>query len=166
VRGPGGAAGGVAPAYANLRGMALKLNPAESGLGPTEALPRAYGVVMDTMYPHGAATLLALADGTTSLYLTSGGGTIGAGEHARVATATRRLVAMAEQAVDVIPSAADDALPPQGATTIRVLTHTGAHAVTAPEDDLGNGRHELSPLFHGAHAVIAEIRRLHEARGD
>jgi hypothetical protein len=100
------------------------------------------------------------------MYFSSGGGTIGAGQHESVAAATRRLVAMAEEAVDRIPSVTDDVMSPAGATTIRVLTYGGLHAVTAPEDDFGNGRHELSSLFHGAHAVITEIRLLHEARGD
>jgi hypothetical protein len=155
-----------APVYDDLRGMVLQLDPGEAGLTPTAALPRAYGVVMDTVYSSGAATLVALADGTTSLYLSSGGGTIGAGQHESVAAASRRLVAMAEEAVDGIPSVTDDPMPPPGATTIRVLTYGGPHAVTAPEDDFGNGRHELSSLFHGAHAVITEIRLLNEARGD
>lgn len=118
---------------------------------------RAYGVVMDTVYSSGAATLVALADGTTSLYLSSGGGTIGARQHESVAAATRRLVAMAEEAVDGIPSATDDAMPPPGAATIRVLTYGGPHAVTAPEDDFGNGRHELSSLFHAAQRRILAI---------
>ncbi len=78
----------------------------------------------------------------------------------------RRLVALAEQALDVIPAVAHDGLPREGATTIRVLTYAGPHAVTAPSDDFGYDRHELSPLFHEAHAVIAEIRRLDEARRD
>jgi hypothetical protein len=146
--------------------MVLRLDPSEAGLSPTEALPRAYGVVMDTAYENGVATLVAFADGTTSLYLSSGGGTIGAGQHERVATATRRLVTMAEHAVDKIPSVEDDSLPPQGATTIRVLTHAGQHAVTAPQEDFGNGRHELFPLFRGAHDVLSEIRLLHEATGN
>ena len=94
--------------------MVLGLDPSEAGLGATEALPRAYGVVMDTVYPNGAATLAALADGTTSLYLSSGGGTIGGGEHADIAAATHRLVALAESAVDQIPVVADDGLPPEG----------------------------------------------------
>jgi hypothetical protein len=122
--------------------------------------------VMDTVYPNAAVTLVALADGTTSLYLSTGGGIIGGGEHERVAAVTRRLVTMAEEAVDAIPSVADDALPPEGATTMRVLTYEGPHAVTAPEDDFGNGRHKLSPLFHGAQDVITELRLLDEARGN
>ena len=56
----------------------------------------------------------------------------------------------------------DEELPPTGSTTIRVLIYEGQHAVTAPEDDFGEERHELSPLFHAAHEVITEIRLLEE----
>jgi len=34
----------------------------------------------------------------------------------------------------------------------------------ASEDDLGNGRHQLSPVFRAAHRVITELRLLDEAR--
>src|SRR5689334_9394559 len=71
-----------------LRGKVLGLDPAEVAITASPRLPRVWAVLMETGYPGAVATLAALADGTTSLYLSSGGGMIGAGGHTRVAEAT------------------------------------------------------------------------------
>ncbi len=150
--------------YTRLRATALGLNPSEVGLAATDELPRAVAVVMDTVYPAGAATLVAIADGTTSLYVSPGGGTIGAGQHPAVAAATHQLLALAEATLDDMPAARDDHLPPTNSTTIRVLTYAGPYAITAPEKDFGRNRHSLSPLFHAAQEVITQIRLLGDGR--
>lgn len=65
-----------------LRRRLLAARAAELGLvagAPTEA----WGVLMETAYPDAVVTLVALADGTTSLYFSNGGGIIGAGAHDR-----------------------------------------------------------------------------------
>ena len=49
---------------------------------------RYHGGLMETGYPRAVATLVVVADGSTSLYLSNGGGTIGAGQHARVRSAS------------------------------------------------------------------------------
>ena len=69
---------------------------------------------MDTRYPEAVMTLVALADGTTSLYFSNGGGMIGGGEHPRVAAATRRLVDVAARFLTVLSPATDFPLPPAG----------------------------------------------------
>ena len=46
---------------------------------PTERFPNVFGVVMDMTYPSGVATLVTFADGTASLYTSTGGGIIGGG---------------------------------------------------------------------------------------
>jgi hypothetical protein len=154
----------VSEVYANLRRQVLELDPAEAGLAPTDQFPRVWGVVMDTGYPNGTATVVALADGTTSLYLSSGGGIIGAGQHASVATATRALHGVVEAHLDQIPAAAHDELPPAHWVVMRALTFWGQRAILAEEDELGYDRHPLSPVFHAIHAVITQLRLLDETR--
>src|SRR5689334_18418012 len=67
-----------------LRDHALRATAEELDLAPTEARPRVWGALMELGYPTGIATLMALAEGTTSLYFSNGGGVIGAGEHGAV----------------------------------------------------------------------------------
>jgi hypothetical protein len=150
--------------YAGLRNSILSLDPAEVGIGPTPELPRVWGFVMDTGYPNGTATVVALADGTTSLYTSTGGGIIGAGEHATVAAATRALLGVVEAHLDQLPTDAQYDLPPADWVVLRALTYGGQRAVLAEEDELGYDRHPLSPIFHAVHKVITALRLLDESR--
>ena len=152
------------PIYNDLRSQVLTLEPRTAGLRPTEELPDVWGVLLETGYPEGSSTLVAFADGTTSLYLSSGGGIIGGGEHDQVATATKRLVAAAQHQLEMFDPAEDLAVPTDGVATIRVLTFAGPLASSAPEDDFGEGRHPLSGVFHTAHEVITELRLIEQQR--
>jgi hypothetical protein len=152
--------------FSALRSQVLNLDPGSVGIGPSPELPRVFGVVMDMGYPEGTATLVALADGTTSLYTSGGGGVIGAGEHESVAAVTRRLLLVAESHVKHLAVRHQVELPPVGRVLINVLTYSGRFTAEAPTDDLGEGRHPVSPVFHAAHEVIHAVHMTEEgARG-
>jgi hypothetical protein len=147
-----------------LRLRALHANPAELGMAPTERFPNVFGVVMDTTYPNGIATLVALADGTTSLYTNTGFGVIGGGSHANVVRAGRALLRAAEEHWARFVADDSDDPPPEGRVTLRLLTYEGRRSLTDYENALGEGRSDVSPIFHAAHAVIAELRQIDETR--
>ena len=65
--------------YADLRLLALSLTADQIGVTPTAEHPRVFGAVMEIGLEEGSATLVALHDGTVSMYLSSGGGIIGGG---------------------------------------------------------------------------------------
>src|ERR1044072_2436959 len=67
--------------YESLRAMALATSASDLGLDPAGADPFVYGVVMDMDVDGETATIVAFETGDTSLYLSTGGGTIGWGEH-------------------------------------------------------------------------------------
>ena len=48
--------------------------------------------------------------------------------------------------------------PSDGMTQFVAVTPEGVRGAVAAEEDLGEGRHELSPLFHAGHDVITQIR--------
>jgi hypothetical protein len=144
----------------DMRAMALSVGPASIGLRPSPEQPSVYGVVMDTTYDFGVMTLVAFADGTTSLYATTGFGVIGGGAHPQVVAANQRLLRAAEQHRSLFAPDPSDAAPPEGAVTIRLLTFEGRLSATEQEETLGGGHSPLSPLFHAAHAVITELRQL------
>ncbi len=149
--------------YQGLRAQILGLDPATAGMqqGPEHQV--LWGALMETGYPRGTATLVALADGTTSLYLSTGGGIIGGGFHRAVADATRSFLAELEHRLPMLRPDPDAALPATGWVIIRALTYTGRMYSEAAEDDLGHGRHELSPVFYAAHRVITELRLIDPA---
>lgn len=147
----------------DLRGQVLRLDPAELRLEPGEHLPRVFGLVMEEGYPEGWATLVVLAEGSTSLYTSSGFGIIGGGEHEQVAAASLELLRAAEARFDAIGTAWHEDLPASGDVALRVLAFEGPRLTVAREDDLADGRHDLSPLFYLAHDVITQLRLIDEA---
>jgi hypothetical protein len=66
--------------------------------------------------------------------------------------------ASVEAHVDDFTAVTETPLPEVGRVRFYVRTFTGTLGADALEDDLGEGRHALSPVFHAAHSVIAAIR--------
>jgi hypothetical protein len=151
-----------AEVYLGLRSQALALT--RDLLDPQSASDgRVLALLMETGYPEAVATLVGLADGTTSMYFSTGGGMIGAGQHPDVAAATKRWLELAEQALDELPEIPGDVeLPNEGTTQLVAVTESGRRAARAPEAELGGGAHPLSPLFYAGHDVITAIRVVDE----
>lgn len=141
-----------------LRSMVLGLTPSEIGLSPENTSGKVWGVVTETGMERGFYTLVVLADGTTSLYFSNGGGIIGAGERESVREASRELLATSNRFVGTAAPTSDTAPPGKGTTKFFLLTFDGLRSYTAPEVELGEQRDPLSPLFHAAHAVITQLR--------
>ncbi len=120
---------------------------------------------METGYPEAVVTLFALSDGTASLYFSNGGGLIGAGQRERPAVAARSLVAFASHALVHLEPTVSYPLPQPGHTRFYVLTSAGVCTAEAIEEDLGENRHVLSPLFYSAHELISELREIDEGAG-
>lgn len=144
-----------------LRAQILHLAPTDVGIQPVAG--KAWGVVMDTTYPGGSASLVSLVDGTASLYFSSGGGVIGGQAHEQVASAAIAFVGRASAHLRHAVPAADEELPPVGHTRFFILTADGTKVAEALENDLGAGRHELSPLFYAGQEVITQLRLMSEA---
>ena len=146
-----------AEAYNSLRMQVLQLTP--SALALDEADPaHVIGVLMET-YLGPVVTLVSVADGTTSLYFSNGGGIIGTGEHEPVRMASMALI---DAAQDYRSHASlTNTYPPPQKKHVRFYFVTGGGVYTAEalEKDLGNNRHALSEFFHKGHEVITAIRR-------
>ena len=143
----------------DLRMMALTLTPDAIGISQKSFPHEVWGILMETGMERGSYTLVALADGTTSLYFSTGGGIIGAGEHAPVRQTSGQFIDLAN---DAIASAiATDSYPPPnaGQTVFYFLTFHGVKTYAAKEVDLGEMRDKLSNLFHAGHGVIAAVRQ-------
>jgi hypothetical protein len=156
-RGPG-------EVYHALRDQILNLDPAEAGMPQAPGGPKVWGVVMDVGMSGGTATLVALADGTTSMYTSTGGGIIGGGFHRPVVDATKALLTRAEDHLAYLTPGGHPDLPGRGRVVIRALTYGGAASAEASDDELARRRHPLSPVFYAAHEVIAQLRIIDERR--
>ena len=138
--------------------MVLTLDPAKAGLAPSDALPHVWGVVMDIGAEHGWASLVTLADGTTSLYTSGGGGVIGGGAHEPVVEASTRLLTLVEANLDLF-EATDDLDPPgAGQTRLLVLTHEGTRSGSSSTAELTALEGPLAPLYVSANDLLTALR--------
>lgn len=151
----------TADIYRDLRQQVFSIDPSKIGVNPS-ASNSVWGVVMETGYPEAVATLVALADGTVSLYLSNGGGIIGVGQHEGPRKASSELLTASKQFLSQAALTKTFPLPSQGNTRFYFLTSGGVLTTESKEDDLGNNRLPLSPLFHKAHEVIAQARMADE----
>lgn len=119
----------LAPAYAGLRSMVLGLDPAKVGPSRIADLAKVLGVVVDWSVGNGFGTFVALADGTASMYTSSGGGTIGAAGRPEMDAAGERLLRTVEKHLDRFGEVGAPGPPVVGSVVYWVLTRDGVRAV-------------------------------------
>jgi hypothetical protein len=147
-----------------LRMQALSLKAEGIGLNRAKFPKDVWGILLETGYETGAFSLVVLGDGTASLYFSTGGGIIGAGQHDAVRTACANLLAGANQFVSAASPTTTFPLPAAGRVTFYFLSYSGVLSYSAQEIELGEGRDKLSALFHAGHEVIARMREIEQAR--
>jgi hypothetical protein len=147
--------------YMGLRDRAFETTREMLG---SSAPGKPWGVIMETGFPEGSFTVVALADGNASVYFSSGGGMIGGFSHGDIREAAMACVRMAAALETELAPATDRRLPTPEETIFYVLTDAGVLTAHAPEDDLGEKRHPLWPMFHAAHGVIAGYRMIEESK--
>ena len=148
--------------YSALRRQVLSIRRAEVGIPKPNSEAPVWGVIMETGYAEGTATLIALDDGTTSLYLSTGGGVVGGHAHQDVRQANSEFVEAANRFYRHLELTRSFPVAAEGHTVFYTLTDTGVLTGGGREEDLGLERHPLSPLFHAGHRVIAQLRSISE----
>lgn len=152
-------------AMPEMRERVFAVKPEEIGLKKSNYPPEVWGILMETgLKDGGAYSLIVLADGTTSLYFSTGAGVIGAGRHEQVRTASTNLLVGANYYLSEAKATTSHPLPSAGQVTFYFLSYEGLFSYTTREQSLGEGRDKLSKLFHAGHQVIAEVRQLEQNR--
>ena len=138
--------------------MALGVDPAT--IAVTEGAPwgGAAMAAMELSQATAIATIVAVADGTVSMYLSTGGGVLGAGSHAVVRAAADRFRTVAADSRGLLERTEEFPLPEPGHVRFHVRTGDGAYSGGAAEAALRIGRHPLSPLHDAGQDLLTEIR--------
>jgi hypothetical protein len=147
--------------YGRLRAMAL--DAVALGLpAPPPEHPGVSGLVVDIPAGGGAfATLVAMGDGSTSLYSSTGGGTIGAGAHPAVAAATHELLALIDERLDEFGEDDDTEQPIGARVRFFVLTPDGRRVADVPDEAFwGGAEHEFTPVIAAVQQVIGALRQV------
>ncbi len=150
--------------YTGLRSQIFTVRPEGLGIAPSPELPHVWAALMEWWLADFAVTLVCVADGTTSLYLSTGGGVIGAGNHPTVARAARNFLIAAESALAWMQPVADFPLPSPGHVRFYARTFTATYTAERSEEALAGRQDDLWPLFGAGHEVLTQIRRVEEGR--
>lgn len=143
--------------YNDLRAMAL--DAVTRGLASSSPEhPDVAGLVADIPASGGFVTIVGLADGTSSMYTSVGGGVIGAGTHAAVASATNAALVEVQRNLDKFASRDDHALPPEGFVRLHVLTSSASRRADVPESAFWRREsHELMPVIATVQNLISAL---------
>jgi hypothetical protein len=148
--------------YGELRNQLLQGSRKAFNLPPSNDPKEPWAVIMEIGFPEGSATIVALVDGSASIYLSSGGGSIGGGAHESIRKAAIGMVNLAAKYLPRMAATKEFPLPKNGQTIFYVLTDAGTFTASAPENDLGENHHFLSLLFYAGQEIITQYRLIED----
>lgn len=122
--------------------------------------PRAIqSVLMDFHVDHGTVTVVASADGSASLYLSSGGGFLGGSQRfPAIREAALHAVALAAALQCHFVTTETSALPPLGDVTFYVTTGVGVRMAVASQARLRAAADPLAGLGGAMQKIVTEYR--------
>jgi hypothetical protein len=139
--------------YPKMRANALRMQVP----GTTEG--SVHMVFMDWSVGQGMATIMAAADGTASLYLSSGGGFIGGGQrYPAIRAAALAAVGVAQAHLELFASTEATDLPKAGEVCFYATTSDGIRRAVASEARLVDGTDPLLALGVAMQRVVTEYR--------
>lgn len=129
-----------------------------------DASPGSPGAIRAVLYDWdvgtGVATLISFDDDTTSLYLSSGGGVIGAGAHESVRQAAQAFREEAARALTYFRPAETFSLPSGGKSRFYIVTDSATlESGTFSNAEMRITGHPLEALVARAQQVIATVRQ-------
>lgn len=145
--------------YQRLREMVFSLNYESVGLS-VEKEERPLFALMELNLSGDIATLVSVVDGSTSLYLSTGGGITGGGMHERVKEASERFLLQAKDALAYMTKVEDHHPPAEGEVCFYVKNQAGVFRYCASEQNLREGNDPLSQLYVLGHKVLTELRKI------
>jgi len=144
--------------FNDLRGMAFSVTPEQLQLSLPSDKAVVYGVIMDWGIDTATATVVSYQTGDASMYLSSGGGVIGGGQHQNVNSAAKHFVSLAQTYLDRATKSETNSLPQQGEVKFYFLTNKGTYAGQDVMRNFENSSSTWLPLFHNANKVLTELR--------
>lgn len=144
--------------FASLRNTMLQGSRSQFSLRATLAPTEPWGVVMDWGVQKGTATVVAMSDGSASVYFSSGGGYIGGHGQESIRKAAQNAVEVA-RSVEPSPSPITSyPLPEQHGVLFYLLTDAGVFKLSTSEHELNSTSHPLRKLGDAMQGVITQYR--------
>jgi len=143
--------------YMDMRNMAFSAKADQIGL-ENIADDKVYGLITEMDMNPATASVVSFLTGDTSLYLSTGGGFIGAGQHEEVREMVANKVDGFQKYLSRATKIDEPKLPEEGKVNFNFLTKNGIYSVTENLADLESGKSELSELFTEVNEIITQIR--------
>ncbi|MGB9464514.1 MAG: hypothetical protein WBR10_05330 [Candidatus Acidiferrum sp.] len=151
--------------YLSLREQALQMKREKIGLPVPSKPEEPWAALMEWGLGSGTATVVAISDGTASVYLSGGGGSIGGGEsHESIRKAARKMVSVAADFQLHMQTSDTHPLPRPGQIVFYALTDAGVFMVSASQDELSSRRTPLSKLGDAAQEILAQYRLVQKSK--
>jgi len=142
--------------YRGLRGLALGFSRAKLNLPPTATPTEPWGVIMDWGVETGPVSIVAVADGSASIYMSNGGGYIGGSSHESIREAAQNMVKAAAEVQNKTTATTIYPLPGRGEVIFYLLTDAGIFTAGGSEEELKAHRHLLSKLGDAGQEIITQ----------
>ena len=152
-------------AFQGLRDMAFSATPEQLGLSFPADKTVVYGVIMDWGMEGAIATIVAYQTGDASLYLSSGGGVIGGGQHQNVNSAAKQFVTLAQTFLDKTTKTEITSLPDKDVVKFYLLTNQGVYVGQETMNNFENNSSTWLKLFEEGNNVLTELRKTSESNG-
>ena len=153
--------------YSKLRNQALNVTTRDLDLDSDPAAP-IHAVIMETGQADAVATFACFLDGSASLYLSTGGGVIGGGQHESVRTACVEMMSITNKYAAAFMAACKPvssfAYPGNREVFFYLVTDKGVYQARCRQSALAEQRDPFSALFNNCHAVMSEVRQIAEIR--
>jgi hypothetical protein len=151
----------LSPVYTEMRDTLLAVLPETSSMRPTDELPHVYGAVVDIGFEP-LFTVIAFADGTTSVYDATGGAAVGLGEMVEFRVLSHGLLRAVEANLRAFGPVESTPVPLFGLVRITVLAYDGRLGVEVNGPALLTGKHKLAAIFSTAMAIMSRAQQLTE----
>ncbi len=153
----------IAPApptdvYLGLRNKMLHGSRAEFGLPPGARQNDPWGVLMDWGVEKGTVTVVAVSDGSASVYFSSGGGFIGGKGQEPIRKAAQHAAEVARALQPSMRTSTSQPLPQRGRVVFYLLTDAGVFTADTTEQELNSTDHPLRKLGDAMQEVITQYR--------
>lgn len=145
-------------AFEGLRNMAFSATPEQLQLSLPKDKTVVYGLIMDWGIDGATATIVSYQTGDASMYLSSGGGVIGGGQHQSVNTAAKQFVSSAQTYLDKAIKTETTDLPITDQVKFYFLTNKGKFVGQELIKNFENKSSEWLKLFEEGNKVLTELR--------
>ena len=143
--------------YNDLRNAAFNMTIVQLGLENLKD-NEVYGVIMDWAIGEGIMTLITYKTGDASMYLSTGGGVIGGGQHENVNVKSKIFVEQAEKYFTQSTKTDSIQLPDKNYVKFYFLTKSGKYFAQEHMTNFENKSSFWMDYFNEANMVITELR--------